>query len=405
MKRILKTILATLCLSLTISLLSEGEMSPLPTASASAAVKKTKKSGTSKKSTGKGKKNTKTGKKTTGKGKKTVKSTKPATPTVSTIMSDPSTGEWMHRGAKGIIVHRDKEGKLRAMSPFSASYTAGRSYAAALNRYADELSREAVQIYSLIAPTQGEFYMPPIGSAMGSEERAINTTYNNMSRRIKTVSVCDTMRNHLDEEIYSRTDHHWAPLGAYYAAKAFAEAAGVPFLPLEAYSTDSVMDYVGTMVKFSGDNSIRSYPETFYYYKPAEGYSTEFITYTVSNGKTVGESEPHPEAFFRKFPDGSMAAYSTFMGGDTRTVKVWNTGGTPDRKLLIVKDSYGNAMAPCLFGSFEEVHVVDFRYYPHNLLDYVIDNDITDLLFVNCIELAFAGSTANRLNIMIDAEY
>lgn len=89
------------------------------------------------------------------------------------------------------------------------------------------------------------------------------------------------------------------------------------------------------------------------------------------------------------------------MGGDSRTVKVTNTGGTPGRRLLIVKDSYGNAVASNLFGSFEEVHVADFRYYPHSLIDYIRDNKITDFVIANCISLAFAPNTTARYETML----
>ena len=90
------------------------------------------------------------------------------------------------------------------------------------------------------------------------------------------------------------------------------------------------------------------------------------------------------------------------MGGDLYTVKVTNTGGTPGRKLLIVKDSYGNAMASNLFGSFEEVHVIDFRYFPHNLLKYVRDNGITDLAIANTLNIALSNAWQNRYETMFN---
>ena len=89
------------------------------------------------------------------------------------------------------------------------------------------------------------------------------------------------------------------------------------------------------------------------------------------------------------------------MGGDYFAVKVKKLKGDPKRRLLIVKDSFGNALPSNLFGTFGEVHVLDFRYYPHNLVRYVRDNGITDLAFVNCISIAFAPNTARRLGTML----
>ncbi|MBR1732421.1 MAG: hypothetical protein IJ729_01575, partial [Alloprevotella sp.] len=51
------------------------------------------------------------------------------------------------------------------------------------------------------------------------------------------------------------------------------------------------------------------------------------------------------------------------------------------RRLIIIKDSFGNALPAHLFHSFEEVHVVDFRYFTKNMVRYVRENGITDVLF------------------------
>ena len=64
------------------------------------------------------------------------------------------------------------------------------------------------------------------------------------------------------------------------------------------------------------------------------------------------------------------------------------------RRLVILKDSYGNAVPSFLFGSFEQVHVIDFRYFTRNIVDYVRDNGITDMLFVHNI-FNVCGSAAS----------
>lgn len=322
-------------------------------------------------------------------------------PAVQTLWMSPDSSSWIHKGAKGIIIYRDSLGVTRAMQPCTASVSAGKGYASVVSAYARALQPDSVQVYMLLAPSQGEYYMPEGYSVPGAERRCIAATAASLDPLVRPVMVDDTLRAHLGEEIYNRTDHHWAPLGAYYAAGALAESAGVGFLPLSAYSARTIRDYVGTMHKFSGDPQVKNSPEEFVYFMPPEGYEAEFITYSLRGGKTCAESAPHKEDFFKKFPDGSGAAYLTFMGGDTRTVKVTNTGGTPGRRLLIVKDSFGNAMAPALFGSFEEVHVVDFRFFPHNLAAYARRNGITDMVFVNCVSIAFNPNTAARLRSML----
>ncbi len=322
-------------------------------------------------------------------------------PVIQTLWMSPDSSSWVRKGRRGIIVYRDTTGCVRAMQPCSLSPGAGYAYASAINEYARTLAKDGVKVYMLMAPSQGEYYMPEGYGVPGAEQRCILATASALDTMVTPVFVNDTLRNHIDEEIYNRTDHHWAPLGAYYAGSAFAEAAGVGYRPLKEYTPQVVRGYVGTMHKFSGDPEVKKAPEDFIYFMPPTGYKAEFVNYSLSGGRTVGETPLHEEIFFKHYPDGSGAAYLTFMGGDTRTVKVSQTGGTPGRRLLIVKDSFGNAMASNLFGSFEEVHVVDFRYFPHNLADYVRRHGVTDMVFVNCVALAVNPKTAARLRTML----
>jgi hypothetical protein len=102
------------------------------------------------------------------------------------------------------------------------------------------------------------------------------------------------------------------------------------------------------------------------------------------NYQVISVGRPHKEEFFKKFKDGSSLAYSTFMGGDTKLTQV-RTNVANGRRLIILKDSYGNALPGYLFYSFEEIHVIDGRYFTHNMKDYVREHKITDILFANNI--------------------
>ena len=328
--------------------------------------------------------------------------TRKARPAVTTLYASPDGREFIHRGKRGIIISRDTAGTVRGMAPLTSNVNGGAAYATAINRYADVLAGDSVRIYMLIAPSQGEYYMPDRIGGRGTEARAIRNTASMLRKSVTPIFVDDTLRRHTGEEIYSRTDHHWSPRGGRYAASALAEAAGLPFLPLSHYRADTVRNYVGTMFMFSGDPALSNAPENFVWFEPIDkSYTATFVDYRISGGRNVGESEPHEAPFFRPFPDGSRAAYCTFMGGDYFAVKVKKLKGDPKRRLLIVKDSFGNALPSNLFGTFGEVHVLDFRYYPHNLVRYVRDNGITDLAFVNCISIAFAPNTARRLGTML----
>ena len=84
-----------------------------------------------------------------------------------------------------------------------------------------------------------------------------------------------------------------------------------------------------------------------------------------------------------------------YLHGDMGCVRITNHDLSTGRKLLVVKDSYGNAMGPFLGASFDEVHVVDFRYFEGDLPTYCTEHGITDVLFaVN----EMAGNTEQHQN-------
>jgi hypothetical protein len=65
------------------------------------------------------------------------------------------------------------------------------------------------------------------------------------------------------------------------------------------------------------------------------------------------------------------------------------------RRLIIIKDSFGNALPGYLFYSFEEIHVLDYRYFNRNLKDYVSEHGITDILLANNISFACNPKAVN----------
>ena len=68
-----------------------------------------------------------------------------------------------------------------------------------------------------------------------------------------------------------------------------------------------------------------------------------------------------------------------------------------------MKDSYGNAEIPFYTGSFEEIYVTDMRYFDCNLVNFIQDRGVTDVLFSMC-SYSVVGTNANGLSTLI-AQY
>lgn len=308
--------------------------------------------------------------------------------------TSPATIKGPHKTNSGIIVIGDSA-NVRAMSPFNGSNWALVEYADVANQYAQVLDGK-VAVYVMPIPYSSEYYgTEETRQWTRSQRPAIQNCFNKLTMGVKAVDIDPILRDHSSEAIYSRTDHHWAPLGAYYAAKKFAEVANVPFHDLNSYEEKVIHDFLGTMYKFSKDPLLKDASEDFIYYIPKNvRYSATFIDYTLDKTRRniASESMPHEAPFFREYGDGSPNAYMTFMAGDTHLVKV-KTDTNTKRRLLVLKDSYGNAIPGYLFYSFQEIHVIDCRYFNQNIIAYITDNAITDILFANNIGHATSSRT------------
>ena len=62
---------------------------------------------------------------------------------------------------------------------------------------------------------------------------------------------------------------------------------------------------------------------------------------------------------------------------------------------MLIKESFGNAFAPFLVSHYDEVYIVDQRYFELGVEDFIKENGITDLLILNNI---FAVNTSLRID-------
>lgn len=291
---------------------------------------------------------------------------------------------------------------LRAIDRFSGSATAARGYADAVNHY-NRIFGDTVTVWCMPIPTSAAFYTPDdAGDSPAATHRFIKNMFDDLDPGVRSIDLFPVLAAHAAEPIYSRTDHHWAPLGAYYAARAFATLADVPFADLSDYERHVIPGYVGTMAKFAGDASIKRAPEDFVYYTPLNtDVETTYITYHLDRRRrhVISETEPEKGKFFLNFK--GVSSYCTFMGGDQKLTKVV-TPVKNGRRLVILKDSFGNAIAGYLFNSFEEIHVIDCRYFTKNMKDYIRDNRITDILFANNVGHAASARTYEMYEHYLD---
>ena len=272
--------------------------------------------------------------------------------------------------SNGLLVVK-QDGHWKCLSLFGGGDDT--NYVNALTTLHEKLG-DSVKIYSMPAPLASQFYTPANAASYSADQSSrFDEIAEELGSGITSINICPVLAKHTEEDIYLRTDHHWAPLGAYYAARTFAEAAGVDFADLSTYEEKVNSGYVGTMYAYSQDTRILNDPEDFVYYIPSNTYQTYYYD-------TAFNYQYDAELILDMPVEGS---YLMFMGGDNKIVKI-KTDVHNGRKLLVMKDSYGNAEIPFYTGSFEEIYVTDMRYFDCNLVNFIQDRGITDVLFSMC---------------------
>ncbi len=170
--------------------------------------------------------------------------------------------------------------------------------------------------------------------------------------------IAGALAAHSEEPVFYRTDHHWTSLGAYYGYTALLEAMGETPLPLGKAETVSD-DFYGTLYSSSGVHWVA--PDTIERYVREDAVTVE----DVYGGETHGL---YVDSFLEE-----KDQYASFLGGNQPLYIVRNSAASSDKKLLLVRDSYSDSLAPFLCRHFAEIHLLDLRYNKTSVAQYAAD--------------------------------
>lgn len=314
--------------------------------------------------------------------------TAPAETTASTTENEEFVGNISEFSNNGIVVDGVKMyGENAGVMLFGGNKKQGTRYAEIISNYKRALGDE-INVYNMVVPTSVEFYLPKkFNRYSASEKDAIEHIYNSYTADVISVDAYSEIAEHTNEYIYLRTDHHWSQRGAYYAYKAFASVLGqtAPSLT-EGYIEKSIDGFVGSLYGYTNDITLKNSPEVFTYYMPVSEYTTYYYDYATLKSNGIGS------LFYENV--SSNNCYGMFIGADNIHAKIvtkLNSG----RKICVFKESYGNAFVPYLVDSFDEIYVIDIRYFGKNAVEYIKEKGITDVLFLNN---AFAANTSSLIS-------
>lgn len=259
---------------------------------------------------------------------------------------------------------------------FGSDDARAQNYAQTINGFADKFG-SSVKVYDMIVPNHTEMGLPQrlkdSDAPSTSQADNIKAAYAALSDKVTPINCYNRLAEHNTDYVYFKSDHHWTGLGAYYAYTAFADTNDLPVLSLDDCKEQKIDGFTGSFT-----NS-------------ADGLDSDTVSYwkfpynvTMDITQADGSSASYDSPYYEAAEDGSNT-YGVFIMGDNAltVLKSASKNAAAGKKIAVVKESYGNAFVPYLTNNYEEVHVIDFRYFKHNLVDYCKTNGIDEVLFMN----------------------
>lgn len=279
----------------------------------------------------------------------------------------------VNRQAGAIFIAQDRGFEVFGFGPIFFE-----NYGKRMNYFQEQLKGQA-RLISLLVPTAVAFYGPEeYKTGDHSQYDAINLAYDTMNSSIVKVDAYRELGEHYDEYLYLKSDHHWNGRGAYYAYKAFCDALGLKAQPLsEMKPLPTGSTFMGSLYGFSGnDPFFETHQDTIEMFQPrAKGTLTMYSDASMSDpvqgillDPAAAEWQPNH--------------YLLFSGGDV-ALSLIKSDTKNGRKILVIKDSYGNAFVPYLMNDYEEVYVVDPRFFKDPLIPFITQKKIQDVLVLN----------------------
>ncbi len=202
------------------------------------------------------------------------------------------------------------------------------------------------------------------------------------------IDVFASLKEHTQEQIYYRTDHHWTSLGAYYGYLAWAgaqkdqtsqdketgqsEEAGRYGAEGLATAAEGFLGTLHSKVNIkTGTDTIQYFPETLD--RPLK------VTYDLKEIKDSCYAESYLD---------TKNKYGFFLDDNHAIVEI-NTDYHNGKTLFVIKDSYANCFVPLLIPYYERIYIMDLRYFNGRLFSFMEAREPEDgmdvLVLYNCI--------------------
>ena len=275
--------------------------------------------------------------------------------------------------------------KDSAYEIFGASADRSDMYSDVINKATEKLG-DKIKVYGMMVPLHTEMNLPQrLKDEAGATSEAdnIKNAYSKFDKA-QPINIYNTLAKHNSEYCYFNSDHHWTGLGAYYAYTAFCEQTNQNPMKISEEGTHKIDGFTGSFHTYGSGLT-----DTVYYYDLP--YDTTCKLYSDPNG------EPQDADVYYTNETSGENTYGVFINGDQPKFIINSQCGT-NKKIAVVKESFGNAFVPYLSANYSEVHVLDMRSCGvTDLKKYCEDNGIDEVLFINNV---MSANSADRISDM-----
>jgi hypothetical protein len=281
----------------------------------------------------------------------------------------------------------------KAFQMFGGSASTAKPFSNMVNLYRKTLPD--VKIFCMEIPTPIDFYLPSKYKNKNNYEKPnIDLVYAALDSGITPVHAYEELQKNTDKYLYFNTDHHWTGLGGYYAYRAFCTAAGFQPYELTSLEKKTKKKFLGTLYSLTHDKRLKENIDSVEYFKLP--VTTTCVYYLDEKSKKAYAAKLYSEGV------RGPGSYGVFLGGDVPLFKI-TTPNKNGRRIMVIKDSYGNAFAPYLALHYEQVFVVDYRHFKSNIADFIKENKITDFIFAHNTFVVNTRYTSTRETALLKA--
>ena len=212
----------------------------------------------------------------------------------------------------------------------------------------------------------------------GDDEKAAIAYYYDNMENITGINCIDSLREHNDEYLYFRTDHHWTQTGSYYAYREFCKLKGFKPENKDDFDSITIEPFIGSYHDALQLKEFEEHPDALTGFIPQCTNSMQYMNW---------DGNMYDTQIFADLGLESSRVYLNYIGTDKPFAVIDNPNINDGSSVAVVKESYGNDFVPWLADHYDKVYILDFRHTYYNVVDFCKEQGVDDLIIMNNIQV------------------